>query len=111
MPSEAGLCFAGPKNRGCKASVPTTRPCKVFSRFAEFVYEQGLSPVSVFKCGSGRMRASEAFPSGARGSPSAESGRSPGGLADILLESSVCADEGQRTVDRIRIYLLSHAQV
>ena len=74
MPSETGLCFAGPKNRGCKASVPTTRPYGASLRFAEFVYALGLSSVSIFKCGSGRMRAREAFPSSARVS-SAESGR------------------------------------
>lgn len=87
MPSETGLCFAGPKNRGCKANAPTTRPCGTSLRFAEFVYALVAR------------------------APSAESVRSPGGLADALLESSVWADEGQRTVDRIRIYLLSHAQV
>ena len=47
MPSETGLCFAGPKNKGCKASDTTTRPCGASSRFAEFVYELDLSSASV----------------------------------------------------------------
>ena len=118
MPSETGLCFAGPKNRWCKARDRSPRSCRASSRFAEFFYEQRLSPVSVFKCGSGRMRAREAFPSSARVS-SAESGsaclnhscRQPGKTSPFCTSaiSSVCAIEFFVQTQMIRVCTSSSA--